>query len=198
MELKDILSIIISVLALLLSLYTFCLNHSPANLNAFIGEKFTFSIHNDLFSIGLPIVFSNKGNSPGVIYSSSIELKQCDPPFDSYILTFYRILETENANDATLVPVDLDNPIVIDKNSHATYYLAYSLGEYNTNIIPEPGKYILTLNLWSTPFSSNNPDITRSISFDFTENSYNFLLKHDFMTIKNGNHPLKIPGKITK
>ena len=198
MEFKDILSTTISVLALILSLYTFCLNNSPANINAFIGEKFTFSIYNNLFSIGFPIVFSNNGSSPGVIYSSSVELKQCEPPFDSYILTFYRILETENANDALLIPVELDSPIVIDKNSHIIYYLAYSLGEYNTNIIPPPGKYILTLNLWSTPLSSDAPDITRSISFDFTESDYNFLLEQEFMTIKNANHPLKIPGKITK
>lgn len=195
---KDFLTLLFSLIAICISIFNLKLNFKNADLDAFIGEKITFSINDNFLQIVLPIVFTNNGAKPGVIYYSSIKFENTTSPNEAYILTLDKIMGTSNPSKAELEAIDVDKPFVINKYSSEFYNLNYSLGSDNLNIIPPPGYYKLTINAWTTPLSFNNPDITQTIDYYFSEENYNFLLENKFMTSYPKNHPLKIPGKLTK
>lgn len=191
---KDFLTFLCSIIAIGISFFNLTLNFKDADLDIFIGEKITFSINDNFLQIVLPIIFTNNGSKPGVIYYSSIKFENINSPNETYILTFDKIMDTSDAPKSELEAVDVDKPLVINKYSSEFYSLNYSLGKDNLNIIPPPGSYKLTINAWTTPLSSKNPEITKSIYYNLSEVNYDFLLENRFMTAFPEDHPLKIPG----
>ncbi|WP_338631767.1 hypothetical protein [Clostridium baratii] len=192
---KDLLTLFLAVFSCIFSFFALRYNYKDADLDIFLGEKITFSINSGSFQAIIPVIFTNNGSKPGIIYYSSIELKNINNPTDSYILVFNKIMNTSNATNSILDAVDVDKPIVVDKYSNLFYTLNFSIGENNKDLIPSPGLYDLIINAWTTPLSDGKPEISKHTLYNFSEDNYNFLLKNKFMTSFPENNPLKIPGK---
>jgi hypothetical protein len=165
--LKKALPLVISTIAIILSIVTYVSSIKPAKITLSVGEwmEFFHDKHQALY-INLPIIFQNSGARAGVVRSLGLILR--DPVTkEAIFIKWMGFVKPEGRPGGTWIWESNATPLPVPAASEVTKMAEFYGAEDVAGWLPKPTKYELYLLAWTS--ESQKPSKKLLVDWIFNE-----------------------------